>query len=409
MKKTGVMLVVLCVAAAIFIMPVFGATVPDYSPSVYASTYLGSNGSTAYTTYSVTSLQPYLFNYTENDAYYSGQTRTYYLSYNIKQDYVVTFTIQNTSSEGNILIPSAWIGLQFNIPSYTPPTSPTNSGQYHVTKGWEFSNFSGDAISLRTTGGDTATNRLALLLDSDFYNGGYILLPEGYKIHCSFVITAVYHVDYYDSNSQGITTFPVVTTNTINLFDCPCSSLVFDTYNIQTNSDRESHLPSYSLDNIENNTNAIHDQLVSVLTNQDTIISNQNLAYIQRTSTNNYLSSLDSNVQNITDAYTSNASNITETQSNITDTNDLTSELHDQELTYYQQNESALNNVGLSNFSFDNNQSSGLGAVVTDFTTLWNNIGPLQIIFTFTLSMSLATYLLRHRPITNAIKKNEKK
>lgn len=119
--------------------------------------------------------------------------------------------------------------------------------------------------------------------------------------------------------------------------------------------------------------------------------------------------SISSNVQNIADAYTSNSSNVSNTQSNINSTASEEAQLHQAEVNYYLQNEQALQNVGISNFSFDPDQSSGLGAVVSDFTDLWNNIGPLQIIFTFTLSMSLATYLLRHKPITGAIKQNERK
>lgn len=407
MKKIGALVIVFSVLFTITIAPIFAETIPDYSPSIFASTYLDTTNNEAYTTYRVSSLQPYVASARVDVLSYaptsSSNTGTIHLhTYNIKQDYVVSITIQNTSGTGDILIPTAYIHGTIQKPANTPLLNSDDRHNY-LTKGWEISQVSGDFVSVGTSGGDDADDSFDILLDSQYYSGGYIVLPNGYKIHGQFVLTRTYNVEIYTNNAG----FIFYSQNSINTyFDSPASSLTFTNYNI-TATDRESHLIVSGIDNIEQYTKNIHDHLVSVLSNQQTIINNQNLAYIQRSSTNNLLTSIDSNVQTITDAYTSNASNVTDTQSNISATNTAEQQLHQAEQSFYQQNEQALNNVGLSNFSFSSDQSSGLGSVITDFTTLWNNIGPLQIIFTFTLSMSLATFLLRHKPVTGAIKKNE--
>lgn len=70
---------------------------------------------------------------------------------------------------------------------------------------------------------------------------------------------------------------------------------------------------------------------------------------------------------------------------------------HSSEQSYFNQNEQALQATGISNFQFDNNVSSGLSGITSDFALLWRAIGDWKLIYLFTLLIALATFILRHR------------
>lgn len=82
------------------------------------------------------------------------------------------------------------------------------------------------------------------------------------------------------------------------------------------------------------------------------------------------------------------------------DVSDTLDTVHAQEQQWYQQNTTAIESTGLSNYQFSNNQKDGLAVAVTQFTDLWSALGDWSTIYLFTLTLSLATFILRHRPST---------
>lgn len=74
--------------------------------------------------------------------------------------------------------------------------------------------------------------------------------------------------------------------------------------------------------------------------------------------------------------------------------------IHQAETVWYQNNETAIQNVGLENFNFSSGTTGGLQVMQQQFSNIWNAIGDLNLIYVFTLLMSLATFILRHWPRT---------
>lgn len=73
---------------------------------------------------------------------------------------------------------------------------------------------------------------------------------------------------------------------------------------------------------------------------------------------------------------------------------------HQTELSYFNQTNTALNNTGISNYSFNNEQIGGIGSVSNDFTSVWNSLGSWTSVYIFSLTLSLGLAIIRHvRPI----------
>lgn len=86
-----------------------------------------------------------------------------------------------------------------------------------------------------------------------------------------------------------------------------------------------------------------------------------------------------------------------------TDSGSATTDLetvHQQEEQWYQDNSDAIAATGLSNFQFNANQSQALGVAVGQWSSVWSALGDWTLIYTFTLILSLATFILRHEPTT---------
>lgn len=76
--------------------------------------------------------------------------------------------------------------------------------------------------------------------------------------------------------------------------------------------------------------------------------------------------------------------------------------IHQQEAEWYEDNSESLESVGLSNFSFSPTNAAGLAQVTSLFSRLWVSVGDWSFVYTFTLMLSLATFILRHRPNTHS-------
>lgn len=78
----------------------------------------------------------------------------------------------------------------------------------------------------------------------------------------------------------------------------------------------------------------------------------------------------------------------------------LSDEIHQQETIWYDQNSSAMESVGLSNYQYNTQQYNGILGVTFQFEQLWTALGYWNLVYIFTLMLSLATFIIRHRPST---------
>lgn len=85
---------------------------------------------------------------------------------------------------------------------------------------------------------------------------------------------------------------------------------------------------------------------------------------------------------------------------NTQEAEEMNEEIHDAEQVWYDNNSEALEQVGLSNYRFNNNQTSGIYQAVTQFQAVWNALGQWTNIYIFILILSISTYIIRHEPTT---------
>lgn len=78
------------------------------------------------------------------------------------------------------------------------------------------------------------------------------------------------------------------------------------------------------------------------------------------------------------------------------DVADVSDSNHIIEESYYSANASAIEATGLSNYRFSNEQNNGIGKVADDFMLLWNALGSWNGVYIFSLTMALATFIMRH-------------
>lgn len=71
-------------------------------------------------------------------------------------------------------------------------------------------------------------------------------------------------------------------------------------------------------------------------------------------------------------------------------------QVHQQELSYYNQTNQAISGTGIQNFQFNNEQVGGIGAVSNDFSSLWSALGSWNNVYVFTLTLSLALFIIRY-------------
>ena len=75
-------------------------------------------------------------------------------------------------------------------------------------------------------------------------------------------------------------------------------------------------------------------------------------------------------------------------------------QIHQQETQWYNQNSQAMQSVGLSNYQYSQQQYNGILGVTFQFEQLWQALGSWNLVYIFVLMLSLATFIIRHRPTT---------
>lgn len=94
--------------------------------------------------------------------------------------------------------------------------------------------------------------------------------------------------------------------------------------------------------------------------------------------------------------------NIQEQSQSIKDT---TNAIHQQESQWFAQNGQALQSVGLSNYNFGSDASSGIGGVTNDFTDLFNSLGKWNAIYIFSMTLTVALTIIRYQVVSSKKKK----
>lgn len=151
----------------------------------------------------------------------------------------------------------------------------------------------------------------------------------------------------------------------------------FDSYYVKALLTIKQYLSNIASDTGSSTVQAINAKLLTILSRLQTIIDNQNPA----------------------NQATDDLSNDSQSSSTTQD------QIHAQEQQWYQDNSAALANTGLSNYQFSAPVSGSLSAVATQFSELWNVLGDWVQIYFFVLTLSLATFILRHRPHTKTVQR----
>lgn len=394
MKKVGVAILIVCTMLSLLASPIFADTVVNstrtvsFDKTIYTDPDYGSVH--AYVT--VTSLRPYLRSYDIDN--YSDYKEVI----EIGQTYLYMIRLYNTTSH-TVVLNRGFVGIIAQRPDLSV-NNLTNKGY-----GNDITIVGGDLLDSFSIGTNGQVNGY---VSSNYSYQNMITLPPKSSIY-SFV-----NVASYESYSGDIVQY------TLSDFDRPVSSVAIPypesgTVNDNAylyNADYNSYLSLNELQNIYSqlvlNTQAINDLQSQTVTNVNAEITWLKGMLDRQDTTNSHLSSINSNVQTITDAYTSNASNISSTTEQIADTQSTIDNVHQNEMSWYQAQESAINEVGLSNSSLSQNQYQGVTPVASDLSRLWTSIGPVKYITLFALMASLSSFMLRHRPFTKIAGKIDK-
>lgn len=78
--------------------------------------------------------------------------------------------------------------------------------------------------------------------------------------------------------------------------------------------------------------------------------------------------------------------------------NTIIDNVHSQEQNWFNQGNTSIGNSGLDNYQFNAEQSGGISGVSNDFVRVWNACGSLNSVWIFSLTLSLALYIIHHVP-----------
>lgn len=109
------------------------------------------------------------------------------------------------------------------------------------------------------------------------------------------------------------------------------------------------------------------------------------------------LSDLNAKLQEFLDNYAANvpaSDNLTDQSQDVTNTID---NQHQQEASYFEDTQDAIENTGIRNFQFDAQSISGLHGIRDDFDAVFLSLGNLKSYFIASLTIGLALSIIRHR------------
>lgn len=196
------------------------------------------------------------------------------------------------------------------------------------------------------------SGRFGIVPDSDHLYNNHFLLAPNQRLDCMFMVS--FFALYVDSYTTDIPPCSITLSNgltTLQSSSAPPPSVIAQ------------------LSNLNNTLNFTYNDLHEL---KESYIS----------ANRNYNSNNASSMVNDAD-----------TQNNTLDS------IHQSEAQYYQQNQQAIEDTGLTNFNYSPEQLSSFSVLITDFNNLWNALDGWTFVYIFSLTISLALLIIRHAPI----------
>lgn len=391
MKKIGVSILLVCTLLVFIVSPIFGDVIRP-SATINDSYNLIDTTVTLYV--AGYSSDPYIKDYQwASNLYYTQDVHS-----NSSGNIVTTLASVGSSSDSFVVCVDTQIGLRINNNTdYNVILSHNRiSGALNITHtlssignsddGWYISSMS-DNISYI----NFSANNLIVYPASSYQYNNQIMVPAHGSFACYFTVTSVRASESFKTlaaaSGQGYTTPPVTPAQ---------ASASFVVTSLSYTKQFPTGINSFTNDTVTYDADINSNAILNRVSEIETIVSTYQ-TYLSNISSKS--NSINSNVQSILDAYTSNtqgAQNLV----NDTDSNDQKLDtIHQNEAQWYSQNQQAIESTGLSNFEFSTDQVTGLTGVFSLFQRLWNSMGEYTFVITFTLMMSFAAFFLRHRPI----------
>lgn len=363
MKKTGVIIILICTMSLLFITPVFA------SDNVWASSYNNIIDSNM------------LF-------YIRGTSSAWDLvAAEIDIEYMYSFTQSTISSFRYSATHSQTTGSENGVgyPTYSSGgtlSHTTNNNQIYI---WR--------RNIVLDIGLNNSNPHAAVLNN-YYKNFTINDSNNYGFSDFDIIYNPYNIKVYPNGNNFVVYFQNL------MSDVPTGSFVIDK-NME-----QSCVIGFTMYAFTTSNTAPSNSLTITTQNNGftsyAIESQYDNKVMDRTNFQQYLmlESINNKINEFLNAYNNNAQNIASTESQINSTQNTIDQVHQNEVSWYQANESAITEVGLSNSSLSDNQYQGVYPVANTLSSLWVAIGPVKYIYLFTLMASLSAFMLRHRPFT---------
>lgn len=347
MKKIGVSVLLVCTLLVCTVSPIFADTLPVGYRQQF--TFYGvEDENTILNLYGVVSSYKPYYGYVNTN------------NFQLCQDYNITISIAN-DTDSTVVIPVSSITFRLNLNDTAGLNAFTGEGLgYHISDPVD-SNYT---FSIVGTSSTTSSIRLAFTEQYFSSNYSYLTVPAHFRYQFTTVVTRTMNVpgtpnssDYsiaLNSFNTRLSSFEITSPVTTNVGTSSVSRWVFDCFIDNDTVPYSSKYLTYGIFSVFYNANPASSELIN-------------------------------NAESATDTIQSQ---------------------HTTEQSYYTANAQAIESTGLSNFQYSNNQVTYFQGVLSDFQSLWDSLGEWTFVYTFTLMLSFATFVLRHRPHTRSSTKS---
>lgn len=402
MSKTLVSIIAICALVAVVGTSVFATSGSINSVSQNFELY--NNNGTLTLQVQASACSPYITQFesvayaynsiigSANNAGNQSNTGSFNQVYQLyaQQDFIYMFRLANNTNEDLFINTGYLSALISTAENATSNPDPDWWGCYYEILGGNLF----DTITSVSTGG-TVLYRWS----SPFtYNSGLVIPAK------SVLYSQVVQHLYYAYDSIGMTGGSVSGPYDADKFARKINTITLSS----PSSSQISPITNFILMNADYNSieeigllTTIHNDLVTLISNNHTDLTNIKVDItLLYTRNHNDLLQIHNDLQSIIDSYTANSSNAANVVNDASSTTSTIDEVHRQEEEFYLMNQSALQEVGLNNYDIDPNTRLGYTAINSDFDKLWRSLGPWVGVYTFTLLISLASYIIRLKPWT---------
>lgn len=381
MKKIITVFVLITAVMVFFSVSVFAVSYPDYTVGGAHTTYL-SNGTNI--SVDVESLNPVMYG---GDMYH-----------------IITVQIRNQNIDRNVYLSGA-------VPiliSFSPNANTSETLIYDVKN---IDNYGPD-FSI-TTYNETAYLRLVPKAEYSYLS--FICIPAETSLSAIAIIkTNTVSVasggssqNYYAyASAVSIKENEVNVTYTdhspIGSSDNDLLDAVLDMQSYLISTIHQDNVTSNAwLGQIRDKTYDIYTRLGYTNDKLDTLHSDASTIHSDISTSNSWLSQIKAFVENINSNLAGSASTNSGINQGSSDLKSGSDSMHTQEQAFFNQNTQAINDTGLSNYRIGNTDAEGVASVSVDFTNIWNALSGWNVVYIFSLTLTVALTIIRHAP--NAI------